>query len=220
VLQLIDDARSSIPPQRIVFKITTTMITTIIFDYGGVLGTDSDIPFNDVLALHGVSKWKAMAIWERHWHKLKLGEESVTEIWKDASRECNISIHILEKEYEKKVHANPHMILLAQRLKRNGYKIGILANEAEEWMDIKRKKGKLTALFDVVHGSADLRLAKPNAKAYTLTLKALHSRSEETVFIDNLTRNTSGAKRLGMQTIYFRDIVQLKKRLKAMGIRT
>ena len=79
------------------------MIKTIIFDFGGVLGTDADTIFVDVLVANNVKKKKAIAIWKKYWSKLKSGSENVNKIWDNVQNETKYDIHKLIKEYEKKI---------------------------------------------------------------------------------------------------------------------
>ena len=110
------------------------------------------------------------------------------------------------------------MINLCKKLKSKGFKLGILANESHQWMNIKRKKGKLNDIFDVVSSSADMKLAKPQKEAFEIILHSLKSKSEETLFIDDRKINTIAAKEVGMKSILFTNINQLKKELLSFKI--
>ena len=194
------------------------MIKTIIFDFGGVIGTDSDTIFIEVLVKHGISKEKAVEIWEQHWPNLNNGTCGVQELWNSVEQELKLNISLVTEEYNKKIQVYPKTIDICRKLKLKGFKLGILANESLEWMDIKRKKGNLNSIFDKVYSSADIKSFKPDAESYNYVLNALNSKPEETLFIDNRGKNTEAAKNIGMKTILFKDCEQLKKELVSFSI--
>ena len=194
------------------------MIKTIIFDFGGVIGTDADIIFIEVLEENGISKERAIEIFEKHWPKFKVGGEGVKEVWKSVEIEFGQDISKILKEYESRVEVYPDVLELCKQLKDQGFKLGVLANESREWMNIKREKGNLNQKFDKVYSSADINIPKPNEESYKFILKELASKPEETLFIDNMERNTKAAEKIGLKTILYTNLDQLKKELVSFGI--
>jgi len=190
------------------------MVNTIIIDFGGVLGTDADTIFIVALSRHGISKKTAERIWDKHWHRMGIGKECVSSIWKTVKKMTSSDIKKVIADYNNMVNVNRDMIKLCKKMKRKGYKMGVLANETFDWMDIKREKGKLEEVFDVVFSSADLQSLKPDKKAYLKIMKELDAKPEETLFIDDKKRNIEAAKALGMKGLVFSSIVQLEKDLK------
>ena len=61
-------------------------------------------------------------------------------------------------------------------------------------------------------------MAKPDPKIYLYVLKKMCFDPNEAIFIDNLKRNTSGAKKVGIKGIQFTGYESLLKRLKNLGI--
>ena len=106
------------------------MINTIIFDFGGVLGTNSDPNFIKILVKKGIKKHKAIEIWEKHWPDLKSGEERVSEFWSDVANETKLDIKKMEKEYNEGIEVHEDVLEFYKKLKANGYKLGILSNES------------------------------------------------------------------------------------------
>jgi len=57
-----------------------TVFKTIIFDYGGVLGSDAnewETTFRKIPQVAELSSQKIQNIFEKHWLKLKLGKEPI-----------------------------------------------------------------------------------------------------------------------------------------------
>lgn len=194
------------------------MINTIIFDFGGVLGSDSDPIFYEALAKHGISKYKALEIWKKHWLKMKVDDERVDEIWKTTKEYTTSNIEDVTADYNNLISVDQEMINFCKILKRKGYKLGVLANETYDWMNIKRQKGNLDEIFDVVYSSADIKTPKPLSGSYLKTLMSLNAKPEETLFIDNTSRNIEAAEKLEMKSILFKDINQLKGELAEIKI--
>jgi putative hydrolase of the HAD superfamily len=189
------------------------MINTIIFDFGGVLGTNSDTILFEILSKYGYQREDFDNFWLKYWPDLKLGKMHVDFFWNKAKNFIKEDIQTIENKYNELISIDPEMHSLSKNLKSENFKLGILANESLEWMDIKRQKGNLDETFDVVYSSADLKIAKPDPKAYKKTLSALESEPEESLFIDNLERNTKVAEQIGIKSIVYKNTNTLKKEL-------
>lgn len=194
------------------------MINTIIFDFGKVLGTDPYVVFCKALSKYGISKEIAREILGKHWFKLKIGEENADKLWSTVEGYNPAEINNIILEFNNLISVDDDMIDLCRELKDKGYKLGILANEGLEWMEIKREKGKLKEIFDIIYSSADIKIPKPEEGAYLRILKDLGSEPSETLFIDDLERNTSAAEKLGIKSFIFTGIDKLREDLKNLNI--
>ncbi len=194
------------------------MINTIIFDFGDVLWTNADTIFFEVLARYGISAEESLEIRERHRPKLKIGQERIDKIWETVREYTTSDVEQISSEYNDLIAIDIEMIELCKILKQKGYKLGILANESYDWMNIKKKRYDLDKIFDIVYSSADIKVAKPEKESYLKIIENLHARPEETLFIDNLSRNTQAAEALGIKSLLFTDSDQLQKDLAKMNI--
>jgi putative hydrolase of the HAD superfamily len=88
--------------------------------------------------------------------------------------------------------------------KRAGCRVGILTNDLERiyGRDIVAKFAVLRGVDVLVDGSWT-RIHKPSPEAYTRALAALNHRAEETVFVDDQSRNVDAAMAMGMAGIAF-----------------
>src|SRR3989344_7926372 len=98
------------------------MIKTIIFDFGGVLGSDSDDwekAFPKIIVATGLSAYELEKIWDQFWNELKIGEKDISVFWREVIRRSRrkITLSELEKLYEEGVFANEDMLALAKRIK-------------------------------------------------------------------------------------------------------
>ncbi|MEK6906601.1 MAG: HAD family phosphatase [Nanoarchaeota archaeon] len=138
------------------------------------------------------------------------------------SKNLNISVKKLEnlliKAYRDNFKQNKFLYNIVSKLKKQGYKVAILS---DQWQVSKKAVISESQIkqFDVSVVSCDVGIRKPNPKIYFLTLKRLNLKPNQTVFIDNQSWNIKPAKKIGMNTILFKDNNQLIKQLKKLGVR-
>jgi HAD superfamily hydrolase (TIGR01509 family) len=72
--------------------------------------------------------------------------------------------------------------------------------------------------FDVSVFSCLEGVAKPERKIYELTLDRLATPAGQTLFIDDRQDFIDGAQRVGLQTILFKNVEQLKKNLAGFAL--
>ena len=208
-------------------------IKTIFFDVGGVLqlGKYSFITFR---RHRSTSVHKFMA---RNFHiSLDQWFDSIDTVYAQSiegkiskqrvlsvmAKDLNTNPKHLEKlfirAYRKYFQKNKPLFNLAFSLKKKGYKIGIISDQwhisKEALMlpeDIKQ--------FDASIVSCDVGVRKPNKKIYSLALRKLKIKPNESVFIDNQIWNLKPARSLGMKTILFKNNHQTLKDLEKLGVR-
>lgn len=97
-------------------------------------------------------------------------------------------------------------------------RLGIINNGTALTWPYFNKRFELSRQFDLCLNSARTGVAKPDAKIYQLAAGKLQLMPQEILFMDDLAENIAGAKKTGMQTIWWRDkttgIEEFKKLLK------
>jgi len=192
------------------------MTKTIIFDYGGVLGNDSDewkTTFEKILVVSGLSSQKVRVIAKKYWTEINLGRSNLDVIWKEVCKNSknNFEVSELQKFYESGVSINENVLMFAKDLKKKGFDIVILSNESKEGMKAKIEKFKLKKIFSKIYCSAFLGMVKPDKKIFNYVLKDLNLKSKEVIFIDDREENIDSAEKLGIKSILFKDLNKLKK---------
>lgn len=104
------------------------------------------------------------------------------------------------------------VIRLAKRLSRK-YKIVILSNINAGRYDIIKKRFINVNDFNRLFLSFRIRAAKPDRRIYRYMLGKLNVNPDEVLFTDNDRDNTDTARRLGINTILFRDPGQLQREI-------
>ncbi|MBT4248145.1 HAD-IA family hydrolase [Candidatus Woesearchaeota archaeon] len=203
-------------------------VKTILFDLGGVFVSDAKInyknhlcDFSSVLAFAGVSQKDADKVMNKHWPKLKLGEESLDDFWKDFQSLVKKGVDLKDviNMYWDRILMDEDVFEFARKLKKK-YHLMALANESKEGMDFKNKKFKLLELFEKVYCSAYLHMAKPNKDIYEAVINDSKLDLSTTVFVDNQIANVNMAESLGIKSILFKNLEQLKEELTELGIST
>jgi epoxide hydrolase-like predicted phosphatase len=96
---------------------------------------------------------------------------------------------------------------------RPAYKTGLITNA---WGDLRHwleNEWHLADAFDVMVISAEVGLAKPDARIYRLALDGLGVAPEESVFIDDFEENVAGARAIEMHGIRFVSPEQTRRDL-------
>lgn len=93
------------------------------------------------------------------------------------------------------------------------FNLVLLSNESKEGMENKIKKFELNKIFFKIYCSAFLGIAKPDKKIFKYVLKDLSLNAGKVIFIDDRQENIYSAKSLNINSILFKNINQLKKKL-------
>lgn len=76
----------------------------------------------------------------------------------------------------------------------------------------------IASSFDAIVSSADIGVAKPDAKAFLAAAEAAGVDPERCLLIDDTSVNVAGARALGMRTVAFEDVESLDDELQALGL--
>lgn len=207
-----------------------TSVKAIIFDYGNVLeGPVDQAAFEADLAElaeefgfeTGLDIWYHLYLSEA-WEKAKRGQITRPEFWEDRLGALGLTTEEQRTDFKRRVHRNrilrPEMRNLLKELKGH-CRLAVLSNTSrKEFARYLEERRKLVGVFDVVVSSAEVGIAKPDPAIYRITLERLELKPEETLFVDDLERNTSVAEKLGIPTIVFTTAEALRAELRERGI--
>jgi putative hydrolase of the HAD superfamily len=197
------------------------MIRAVVFDLGGVV---LDSPMEVVAgteALAGLEPGTLNRVASNPdgaWALHEIGALTRTEFIDRFERECRqhggvIDAATLLDTVESYAQARPRMIKAIGRLREAGFKVAALTNNWEspnaDW-DVAGFQG----LFDVFVESWVEGVRKPDPAIYLRLLDRLEVPAGACVFLDDIGRNLSTARRLGIKTI---KVVEIEQALAELG---
>jgi len=108
------------------------------------------------------------------------------------------------KESPYKTGLFPFAIETLEYLKSKGYRMFLLTNGFLEVQTIKIRESKLEQYFEKMITSEDAGYQKPHRKIFEFALKTVNAKKDESIMIgDDLENDVFGAKRFGMDTVFF-----------------
>jgi len=98
---------------------------------------------------------------------------------------------------------------------RGKYKTGLISNG---WGDLRDYlvREKMDDAFDHIIISAEVGIAKPEAKIFQMALKQAEVSPNEAVFVDDFHVNIEGCEKVGIKGIHFKDAGSTLKQLKLL----
>lgn len=182
------------------------MIRAIIFDYFDVFRTDG---YNRWLQQHGYARsGPFLAASEGH-DKGTLSDKEFFQAIADASGE---SAEQVEHEMEADVVVDWSLVDYLATL-RGTYKTALLSNSSSEYLRNELKQHELEKYFDVIVISSEVGLIKPEPEVFEYIMQKLRVRPEECIFTDDNQRHIAAAEKLGIKSILFTGVSELKQQI-------
>jgi 2-haloacid dehalogenase len=199
------------------------MITTIIFDFGGVLIDwnprnlyrrffDSAEEMEHFLAEIGFADWNLQQ------DKGRPFAEGVAELAERFPQHAQL-IRAYQDHWEESI-GKPiaGSIEIIQKVKMRGYSVYGLSNWSTETFPRTRAKHDFFDLLDGYLISGEVQLVKPDPAIFRTMLDRIRCMPEECLFIDDAEANIDTARRLGFLAILFQSPAQLEHELQHHGI--
>jgi putative hydrolase of the HAD superfamily len=192
-------------------------ITTVIFDFGGVLGLPQDPErVASMAGLCGVSVKRFLELYPHDRLELDRGALGADEYWGRFLKAGNLAptaelIARIEREDSLGwTRVNRAMIAWAGELRQAGYRTAILSNMPPEKLTFMREDGRFgwIADFSPALFSCDVRMVKPEPAFYELCLAQLGAAAGACVFIDDAAVNVAGAVAMGIDALLFRTAAE------------
>jgi len=198
-------------------------ITAILWDIGGVINRTEDLKPRDELASElGVSREYLNHLFfsSSEGTKAQLGQLSIPGLMLHIRRELKLE----KDQYPDLIERffggdfiDEELVDYVRQL-QSDYKTGVISNAWSQLDDLLTSWGIKDA-FDVVIGSGDVGIMKPEPEIYQLALQRLGVQPQEAVFIDDFIENINGAQALGIHTIHFRSKDQAVEKLKRILVK-
>jgi putative hydrolase of the HAD superfamily len=194
------------------------MIKATIFDFGRVVSAQKPSSlfrgYEDELGLQpGTINF--IMFDSQAWQEALVGHKTVEEFWYEIGPELGLysidAVDAFRHRYRADEEINQGVLDLIHRLHGN-YKLAVLSNSPpglSQWL----ADWNVLNFFDVVFCSGDEGIAKPDPKAFEMTLERLGFKPNEAVFIDDTREHVEAARKLGLQGILFTTAEDLEEKL-------
>jgi putative hydrolase of the HAD superfamily len=194
------------------------MVKAIIFDFGRVISAQKPSAlfrsYEDELGLEPGTINSIMFDSEA-WQDALVGRKTAEEFWHTIGPELGLNsvnkVDTFRHRYRADEEINEGVLDVISRLHGN-YKLAVLSNSPPglaHWL----ADWKLLDFFEVVFCSGDEGIAKPDSKAFELTLERLGVKPKEAFFIDDTGEHVHAAQKLGLQGILFTTAEELEREL-------
>jgi putative hydrolase of the HAD superfamily len=110
------------------------------------------------------------------------------------------------------------LAFLGQIARTRRYLMASLNNESREINEYRIDKFALRDYFEAFFSSCYLGVRKPDAEIYNLALKITQRNAAECILIDDRGLNLECARELGMQTVLYQNLPQLRDELARFGV--
>ena len=196
----------------------------VIFDYGMVLtGQPDAAAHEEMVRITGLSNDQFEQYYWADRHAYDEGKLNGVTYWQKLARDAGLSLSPSEINELSRQDArmwttqNPAMLAWQRNLKAAGIRTAILSNMGDSVLENIKREFRWIDDFDVLVWSYQLHMAKPDPAIYHHTLKALGTRPEDTLFVDDKRVNIDAAQALGMKGFEFTTVTRLRSDLVAAG---
>ncbi len=214
------------------------MITVVVFDFAGVLGTRLTQLFARLLQEElYYAEDCVIGTWEMRNQLLDKGSLPEEEFWSFFQGRLNIPAdYPIREKFLSCVEADPNMVKLAWQLKQDGYAIGLLSNICPSAGEKIKRMPSLQGLFDVRILSYEIGEVKPEPvkekylaeelRIYDVAERELTKQGisipthDAILFIDDKDGPCAAARQHGWTAVkYAYDMDALHQELRKHGIR-
>lgn len=204
-------------------------IEVILFDVGGVIFTplhDEAVKERRLKLARQLGFSTVDQMWRQfytgsEWNLAKTGRITEDEMWQILLTPHGLKSKQSQAEFVAELYKDcglrDEMRGLIGDL-RYRYRLAILSNATNRLTSLLTDQLSIAHCFELVVNSSEVGLAKPGKAVYLRTLALLQVLPEQILFIDNQARNTEAAEKLGINSLVFRNVKQLKADLLKLDV--
>ncbi len=202
-------------------------VTSVIFDYGGVLSLPVDPDSLRVLAgLTGLAPDRFAAEHFRERLAYDRADIGLERYWSSflakSGRAADPALleRLNREDLKGWSRINERVLDWSRRLRAAGVRTAILSNMPQPLLDLMNADPAFAWLaeFPVRVFSCEERLVKPEPGIYAAVLERLGARAGSCVFLDDSERNVAGARAAGIRALHFRTAAEAAADLASLGL--
>ena len=198
-------------------------ITTIIFDFGGVLLDWNPYHLYRRFFANKTEIEKFLAEinfpeWNKQQDKGRPFAQGVAELSSEFPEYSHLIRAYRENWEESIVGPINGSVTLLKCLKAAGYSVYGLSNWSAETFPIAFNKYEFFNLFDGIIISGEVKIVKPDPAIFELMLRKIGRSPQECLLIDDSGTNIIAAQQLGFVTVHFQSPEQLEGELRRLKL--
>src|SRR3989338_393605 len=194
------------------------MITTIIFDFAGVL-TKETLLVGFVKKLQQKFDFDEDLFVKRfhdHEYDYMLALIGPKEFWERLCAGTGIPYDAFKDAFLNSYEFNPEMTEIIKKLKQK-YRVFVLTDNYDIIAGKLKADSEFMGLFEKVFFSNEIKLVKTSPEAFQYLLDQIGEQPENCIFTDDKEKNLTPAASLGIKTIHFEEIASFTERLRSLG---
>ncbi|MFZ2835137.1 MAG: HAD-IA family hydrolase, partial [Candidatus Moraniibacteriota bacterium] len=163
------------------------MYKAIIFDFGGVFSINDDIQefwLNNAVKLN-VDSQKANEIGLSIWLEARVGKIDSNIFWEKLGAFVGMDAFKFKKYFVEYTGFRDELYAYVKNNLQGKYKLAILSNQIESWLEPILEEKKFREVFDVIVTSYDVGFAKPDIEIYKKVLERLNLEAGECIYIED-----------------------------------
>lgn len=203
------------------FYYNKNMISTIAFDYNGVIELNAFDVRQKIRDVLGVTQEEWHKVYSSMNHLSNVENMESKDLIVEVSRKLNATSEQIEKikellaESEKGKTLNLGILEIIKYLKSLDYKIALVSNYTTNLRD-KLVKQNIFDLFDEIIISAEVGYQKPNKEIFEVLFDRLNIKGEDVVFIDDTQNSLKYSGEIGYVPVLFTSNEKLKTELEGI----
>jgi putative hydrolase of the HAD superfamily len=204
-----------------------TRVTTVVFDYGGVLSLPLDPD-----SLRTLAEWCGLPVErfaaEHRRERLAYDRADVgldgywSRILGLAGRTADAGLleRLNREDLRGWSRINERVLDWTRRLRTEGYRTAVLSNMPRPLLDLMNAEPAFTWLaeFPVRVFSCEEHLVKPEPGIYRVLLDRIGEPAGSCLFLDDSERNAAGAQAVGIRALHFRSTDEAAVELAPFGL--
>ena len=186
------------------------MIKAIIFDFGGVFSIDDNIPkfLQTNSERLGIDPEEVGKISLAIWQEARVGKIDSNIFWEKLGALAKMKPENFKKYFTESFGFRQELYDYVKKNLYGKYKLAILSNQIESWLEPILEEKKFKEIFDVIVTSYNTGFAKPDIKIYEKVLQDLKLPADQCIYVEDRPANLEPAKNLGMYVIEFKKFDQ------------
>ena len=197
-------------------------ITTVIFDYGGVISHPQDIEalFKKIFRSSkkaSFSDFRNSYINNRR--EYDRGMITATEYWNSIGTDLSIEMDndfiekLVAEDIKSWFNINEEMIEFIFEIRNKVKHISLLSNINIDCARYLRSNYEWLHKFDSIIFSCDFKILKPDEDIYKICLNSIYDKANNCLFIDDSGENVKAGENIGINGHRFSNIGNLKKEI-------